>query len=498
MEQPTSQGSKKAPQKHLITDDYIRNRARPAKGSVIDFDSDTKGLAVRFTSAQEATFLFCYGSKLAGGSQRRMVIGKWTPTTGKATASVVRDMRKRAAELRVLVMAKRDPYAEQLADAEAMEHARAAEIAERQRIAAEADAALRAEAARLTVRQLCAHYLDPDDGVKLAPATKRAIERRFERYLYPAWGERKADTITKRDVLALLKPVRQARKRAEVVHVLSAVSGLFSWAVAHDDLPDIKENPAKGVKAMLQKNDELPLERERALQTANEYRAFWDVTDPTFRHPGIESMHADVSACLRLMMFTGARPSEAAGLKWSEVDMESEIWNKPKMGEGRSKSNRGDSLPLVAPVMAILRARQGNGSEFVFPSGRTRRLINGGGEGRLTSNRLATGLRDAIPYLESRQVEPFTPHDVRRTMATGMNEIGVSSDVVERTLNHAMPKLKKTYDKSSKTRVRRRAMDAWVRYFEEVLRTGKTIDQWEDEALPVTDNIIQFPRAGGF
>ena len=73
-----------------------------------------------------------------------------------------------------------------------------------------------------------------------------------------------------------------------------------------------------------------------------------------------------------------------------------------------------------------------------------------------------------MPYMIAQGVEPFTPHDVRRTVATGMNEIGVSSDLVELTLNHALAKLKKTYDKSRQTRIRRRAMTAWADYFAEV------------------------------
>jgi hypothetical protein len=40
-------------------------------------------------------------------------------------------------------------------------------------------------------------------------------------------------------------------------------------------------------------------------------------------------------------------------------------------------------------------------------------------------------------------------------------------------------------------------MEAWVAYFFKVIQTGKTIDDFEDEALPATDNVLQFPNMFG-
>ncbi|WP_187471159.1 tyrosine-type recombinase/integrase [Luteimonas viscosa] len=478
--------------KTILTDAYIRNRPRPAKGNAIDYDTETKGLAVRFTKSAGAALMFCYGSSVAGGSARRMVLGPWSPASGRSIASVLPAMRKEAIRLAGIVAEGRDPYAERKAEAERLAAEREAERIERERAAAEAEAARSAEEARLTVSQLLALYLDPEEGATLTSDTLRRTRRRANRYIVPALGNRKADTLEQGDVLNLIKPLRRAGKRSEVVHLVSLISGLYTWGLTERHLAKEK-NPAGGILAILDKADELPEARERALTTAADFRAFWCITDPFAEVPPAKRMNRDVAECLRFMLYTGARPSEAAGLRWVEVDMAAAVWNKPKQGEGRAKSKRGDTLPLVAPAMAILRSRHGNASDYVFPSGRSRRIANGGGQGCLTANRLATGLREAIPYLQSQGVEPFTPHDVRRTLATGMNEIGVSSDVVERTLNHAMGKLKKTYDKSRQTRIRRRAMTAWADYFAEVVRTGKTIDDWEDDALPQTDNVLQFP-----
>lgn len=482
--------------KAYLTDDYIRTRPRPPKGSEIDYDNgpgSVPGFAVRFTPTGQPTFLFCYYTPGAGGKQkRRMVLGEWRDARGSKRSSTVQGWRDEAAQHRLDVKKGRDPYRERQ-DAEAE---REAERRERERLAAEAEAARKAEEARLAFDQLCDLYLDPEHGAGLRPDTMRRTARRIARHLRPKLGERKADEVTTEHIKAVIKPLRKAGKRCEVVHVVTLVSGVYSWAMREKviQVPD-NVNPAAGILLELEQAGEMPDPKERALWKASEYRALWHVTNPAADVSPAGPMHADIADCLRLILFTGARPGEAAGLRWAEVDLEARVWNKPRQGEGRSKSKRGDTLPLVDAAMAILRARADNGSDYVFPSGRKR---DDGSDGCLTANRLATGLRGVMPYMAKQGVEPFTPHDVRRTVATGMGEIGVSDEVVELTLNHALPKLKKTYDLSRKVRIRRRAMEAWVGYFMKVVTDGRTIDDYEDGEMPYTDNVVQFPmRMGG-
>jgi integrase len=462
-----------------LTDDYIRSRARPEKGNVIDYDTITKGLAVRFTATGIPVFLFCYGSGVAGGSARRMVIGPWCDTSGKSAASVLPKMRKEAADLALMVAAKRDPHAERVAAAERDKAQRETERQERERAAADAAAAQLREARDVTVSQLCDRYL-VEHGPKLRPATARAIKRRMDRHLRPAWGNRKASAITRADVAALVKPLRAAGKASEVVHVLSLVTGLFSFAVDDDELETITDNPARGLKKKVLTKAERPKPKDRALVTRREFRAFYLVTRPG------RYMSADAAACLRLMMLTGCRPSEAAGIEWAEIDFHAALWNKPADAPGRSKSRRADVVPLVDDAMAIFHDRRGNGSEYVFPSGRSRRKANGGGPGVLTENRLASALRDVAPRLARLGVAPFTPHDLRRTVTTGLFDIDVSEYIVKRTLNHATRGVTDThYNKSAFIRQRRAALELWVEYLRKTISSQRAVD-----------NVIPFAMAG--
>lgn len=463
-----------------LTDDHIRTRVRPEKGNVIDYDTEAKGLAVRFTPKGVPTFLFCYGSGVAGGSARRMVIGPWSDASGKRSASLLPKMRAEALVLGGMVAAKRDPYAERVADAERDAAQRQSERLERKRVAAEAEAARLREARDVTVDELCARYL-ADHGPKLRPDTRRRAERRIKRYLSPAWGHRKAKDITRADVVALIKPLRAAGKMSEVVHVLSLVNGLFGFAVDDDELETITVNPALGLKKKLVTKAERPKPKDRALTTKREFRAFYLMTRPG------KHMEKDEADCLRLMMLTGCRPSEAAGIEWGEIDFHAKLWNKPDNVEGRSKSRRADVVPLVDEAISILSARRGNESQYVFPSGRSRRRVNGCGAGVLTENRLAAALRNVAPRLARLGVERWTPHDLRRTVTTGLFDLGVSEYLVKRTLNHATTGVTDThYNKSTFLPQRREALEKWARKLRELM--GEK---------PRADNVIEFRAAAG-
>lgn len=59
------------------------------------------------------------------------------------------------------------------------------------------------------------------------------------------------------------------------------------------------------------------------------------------------------------------------------------------------------------------------------------------------------------------QVVPFTPHDLRRTCATGMNALGVAPHVVEKILNHTMPGVMAIYNRHDYAKDRKNALDLW-------------------------------------
>ena len=68
---------------------------------------------------------------------------------------------------------------------------------------------------------------------------------------------------------------------------------------------------------------------------------------------------------------------------------------------------------------------------------------------------------------------PGRPHDCRRTIATGLSEMGVAPHVVEHALGHAMPRVLATYNKHDYLAEQRVALHAWAEHLDDVI-AGKT------------------------
>jgi integrase len=86
-------------------------------------------------------------------------------------------------------------------------------------------------------------------------------------------------------------------------------------------------------------------------------------------------------------------------------------------------------------------------------------------------------------------VAAFTPHDLRRTVTTGLYEIDVDSYLIKRTLNHATSGVTDThYNKHTFMRQRRAALEAWEVYLEQMLRGSQS---------PSRDNVVPFAKLGG-
>jgi integrase len=121
-----------------------------------------------------------------------------------------------------------------------------------------------------------------------------------------------------------------------------------------------------------------------------------------------------------LLALTGARASEMAGLRWSEIDLVRGVITLPG---ARVKNHRAHTIPMSASVRAIIEARpRHEGRDPVFGLGQ-------GGFSGFSKRKERLDALVKIPH--------WTVHDLRRTAATGMNEIGISPWVVEAVLNHA-------------------------------------------------------------
>src|SRR5262249_6632659 len=125
----------------------------------------------------------------------------------------------------------------------------------------------------------------------------------------------------------------------------------------------------------------------------------------------------------RLMVLLGCRRAEVGGMRRSEFDLAKGIWTLPKE---RAKNGRALTLSLSLPpvALAIVQSVPDKGRDC---------LVGDRGEGGFA------GWDDAKKKLDARlsdTVQPFRLHDLRRTCATGLGELGVEPHVIEAVLNH--------------------------------------------------------------
>jgi integrase len=132
---------------------------------------------------------------------------------------------------------------------------------------------------------------------------------------------------------------------------------------------------------------------------------------------------ADVKAALRLLPYVFVRPSELAGARWAEIDLEAGMWIIPA---GRMKAGRAHTVPLSAQARAIL-ARQrelsGDGA-LVFPNRRDPSRPMCRHSILMALRRLGYGKGE------------MTVHGFRAAASTMLNSLGFNPDWIERQLAH--------------------------------------------------------------
>ena len=252
------------------------------------------------------------------------------------------------------------------------------------------------------------------------------------------WNDKPIAEIDGHDIHSLIDETRRSgapglerrsdgptEARARVM--LSCLSKMFSWLVQHRR---VSQNPCKDVH-----RPEASTARDRVLTDA-EIVKFWRATD---------AERKELSALLKLLLLTGCRLNEVAGMTRAELSDDGATWNIPG---SRTKNKR----PHVVPLAPLARKMVGTGSEgFVFTT-TGRSPVSGWSK---IKRRLDAAMK----------IPPWRLHDLRRTAATGMAEIGIAPHIVEAALNHisgAKAGVAGTYNRAAYAEEKRAALERWA------------------------------------
>jgi integrase len=156
---------------------------------------------------------------------------------------------------------------------------------------------------------------------------------------------------------------------------------------------------------------------------------------------------------VRLLILTGCRVSEAAGIAMGELDVRGARWTIPA---ARAKNRRAITIPLSALALAELAA--------IIPSAPPHlgyRLL-----GRRAGSPLSGVSSVKVVLDEASGVRGWVMHDLRRTCRTTLARLGVPREHAEAALNHigGRTTLERTYNVHGYEPEIIVALDKWQRH----------------------------------
>lgn len=307
------------------------------------------------------------------------------------------------------------------------------------------------------------------------PRMKRPESYRwmFDKYVVDHFGDWDIAAIKRRDLADFLDGIADKHGMTTARRVGGLLKLLFKFAVSRDV---IDADPAA---ALFLPGAEV--QRERTLTDA-EIKALWQATDPTTRtaernRAGRLKPHPSMypwGAYFRLLLLTGQRRGEVAGMKWAAIDLDKATWT---LEPDETKAARAQIVPLAPAAIDLLKslpplAYEHDGgaipSAYVLTTN-ARAPISDFSKPKKWLDETMERLLQA----EGTPLPGWRIHDLRRTVSTKLAQLGVDPFVRRRVLNHSLEGVDKVYDRHDYLESKRAALDLWAKHLAEIVE-GKT------------------------
>ncbi len=291
----------------------------------------------------------------------------------------------------------------------------------------------------LNVGMMVEEYIE-----KYAKMRKRSWKE-DQRILYkeviPRWGHREAQDITRREIILLLDEIVGRGALIQANRTLATIRKMFSFALGRGI---IEINPCLGIPAPSREN-----RRDRVL-TEEEIRIFWERLETS-------KMSMGIKLALKLQLITCQRKGEVITAEWKDFDLNNGWWTIPS---DKSKNSNLHRIPLISLALDIINEIKifSGESRWLFPS----RNIN--------QHICKTSVNHAVRKNQDHfGVDPFTPHDLRRTAASHMTSLEIPRLIVKKILNHSERDVTSIYDRYSYDNEKRKAMETWEEKLETII-----------------------------
>lgn len=338
-----------------------------------------------------------------GRSQPRLY-SRWYPPEGWSQRAIDRELTKVAAEFE--------------------RQCKAGEVISRKE-RQERDAQEAAEAALIqTVKQYAERVFMPAKAVTMSENSRASFQSALNTWVYPAIGDKKLPDVSPADLSALLLDIQaQGRAHSTAVKVYTVLHTLFKMAYLSDVIP---RNPMDKVARPVPRKDEIRATEAQAL-TVEELQAVL---------AALEAEPLKWRALVHLLIDTGVRRGECCGLKWEDIDLESQVVtirrnlcytpargvyvDTPKNGRTREV----DIGPETAALLEALRTQ--SLGEYVFTQ-----------EGSMEPMHPQSPTRYLKKLSAKCGVPDLHPHKLRHTFASVAITAGADVASVSEALGHS-------------------------------------------------------------
>lgn len=274
------------------------------------------------------------------------------------------------------------------------------------------------------------------------------LQRIFQKDVIPVIGRMPLREVKPSDILKLCDRIKDRGSPKMALLTRNVVRRMYDYAIARQ-MADT--NPATALVARFISTQE---SRTRVL-TGQE---IGDVLRAIHQ----SDIRRSLRLALHLLLITMVRKSELTEATWSEVDLDSGVWD---IHEDRMKKDKPHRVYLSRQAKAMLQElkQASNGSAYVFPS------PHGNEDRPIHKSTLNVAIRSL-----SLDIQHFVLHDFRRTASTHLHEMGHSSDAIEIALAHKITGIKGVYNRAEYAEQRQTILQAWADFVDEQIRNTST------------------------